>query len=112
MTSRLNGRRRGEKENCCVATEQIGVPVKPSSSNLPPLIKTQQTGMTHFAVRPCFDVRLQPACPNGIAAAGGGQRFEMGQEGGVGGAPAEIGDWTDVCLLSFEAGTHVSERVW
>lgn len=33
----------------------------------------------------------------------------MGQEGG---APAEIGDWTDVCLLFFEAGTHVSERVW
>lgn len=70
--------------------------------------------MTSFPIRPCFDVRLQPARPNGSAAVGG-QRFEKGQEeaGGGGGSAGrqEIGDWTDACLLFFEAGTHVSERV-
>lgn len=62
-----------------MATERIVVLVELCSSNLQPLIKTQQTGMTHFPIRPCFDVRLQPARPNGIAVAGG-QRFETGQE--------------------------------
>lgn len=102
--------------NCCVATEQIVVLVKLCSSNLRLLIKTQQTGMTHFPIRPCFDVRLQPARPKGIAAVGG-QRFVTGQEeageGGVGGPAGhqEIGDWTDARFSVFEAETHVSERV-
>lgn len=64
--------------------------------------------MTHFPIRPCFDVRLQPARPNGIAAVGG-QRFETGQEeAGVGGGVQQatkrsvIGQMHVFCSLKLE----------
>lgn len=65
--------------------------------------------MTSFPIRPCFDVRLQPARPNGSAAVGG-QRFEKGQEeaGGGGGGVQQaakrsvIGQMRVFCSLKLE----------
>lgn len=94
VTSRLNEEGGAKNENCCVATERIVVLVKPRSSNLWSLINAQQTGMTQFPIRPCFDVRLQPAHPNGIAAVVG----------------AEVRDGSGACLDEDGGGVQQATR--